>query len=116
MIEDYENWDDSTRHTFIELADYMHKNSDPLETIIDFAWSAGADRFWVNNAKDELKKIKRETQKQQDFSEPVAWANINSSGDLFNFSLVRNPYAKNLIPVYVKIKDVQQAMSSINKE
>ena len=36
----------------------MEKNSDPLETLIEFAWACGADRFWVNNAKDELKKLK----------------------------------------------------------
>ena len=36
----------------------MNKNSDPLETIIDFAWSAGADLFFVQNAKDELKKLR----------------------------------------------------------
>lgn len=33
-------------------------HSNPIETIIDFAWAAGANRFWVNNAKDELKKIR----------------------------------------------------------
>jgi hypothetical protein len=38
----------------------MNKNSDPLESIIDFAWAAGADRFWVNNAKDELKKLRQD--------------------------------------------------------
>ena len=36
----------------------MNQNSDPLESIIDFAWSAGADLFFVQNAKDELKKLK----------------------------------------------------------
>jgi hypothetical protein len=47
----------------------MNKHSDPLDTIIDFAWAAGADRFWVNNAKDELKrlrsKVKENTPKQE---------------------------------------------------
>lgn len=36
----------------------MNNNSHPIDTIIDFAWAAGADRFWVNNAKDELKKLR----------------------------------------------------------
>jgi hypothetical protein len=36
----------------------MNKNSDPIEAIIDFAWSAGADLFFVQNAKDELKKLR----------------------------------------------------------
>lgn len=36
----------------------MDKNSDPLESIIDFAWASGADLFFVQNAKDELKRLK----------------------------------------------------------
>jgi hypothetical protein len=36
----------------------MNKHSDPLDSIIDFAWACGADRFWVNNAKDELKRLR----------------------------------------------------------
>ena len=36
----------------------MNQKSDPLESIIDFAWSAGADLFFVQNAKDELKKLR----------------------------------------------------------
>ena len=36
----------------------MNQTSDPLESIIDFAWSAGADLFFVQNAKDELKKLR----------------------------------------------------------
>lgn len=39
------------------------KEANPLETIIDFAWSTGADMFWVNNAKDELKKLREENSK-----------------------------------------------------
>ena len=35
-----------------------NRHSNPLDTIIDFAWAAGADRFWVNNAKDELKRLR----------------------------------------------------------
>jgi len=37
----------------------MEKNSHPLDSIIDFAWAAGADKFWVNNAKDELKRLSK---------------------------------------------------------
>jgi hypothetical protein len=40
--------------------------SNPLDTIIDFAWSAGADRFWVNNAKDELKKLRQKIKEHED--------------------------------------------------
>jgi hypothetical protein len=66
MTEEYENWEDCIRRTFIELASHMDKNSDPIETIIDFAWAAGADMVWVNNAKDELKKLREEVVKAKE--------------------------------------------------
>ena len=50
----------------------MNQNSDPLESIIDFAWSAGADLFFVQNAKDELKKLK---DKNKEWSSEVYRAN-----------------------------------------
>ena len=50
----------------------MNKNSDPLEAIIDFAWSAGADLFFVQNAKDELKKLRA---KNREWAEEVYRAN-----------------------------------------
>lgn len=91
------------------------QNSHPLETIIDFAWASGADRFWVNNAKDELKRLVDKAEKDSDFFGPIAWTTINSSVDFHNFSIVHNPYVKS-IPVYVKNKDVQQALSSISAD
>ena len=121
MIEEYENWEDGIRRTFIELADYMDKNSDPLEAIIDFAWASGADLFFVQNAKDELKKLREkhkewvkevyranefaveqtneylEISKQMQvlkdsFNSPVAWARTNDLGDLFDLRIQNNPY------------------------
>ena len=50
----------------------MNQNSDPLEAIIDFAWSAGADLFFVQNAKDELKKLRA---KNKEWAEEVYRAN-----------------------------------------
>lgn len=43
----------------------IDKNENPLDSIIDFAWAAGAERFWVNNAKDELKKLKQKLQEYE---------------------------------------------------
>jgi hypothetical protein len=40
----------------------MNKHANPLDSIIDFAWSAGADLFFVNNAKDELKRLRTQIQ------------------------------------------------------
>ena len=121
MIEEYENWEDSIRRTFIELANYMEKNANPLESIIDFAWASGADLFFVQNAKDELKKLRAKnkewaeevyranefaveqtneyleiSQQMQSLKDslgnPVAWARINDRGDLFDLRIQNNPY------------------------
>ena len=80
----------------------MNKDSDPIETIIDFAWAAGADRFWVNNAKDELKRLKEKVQKLETVDKPSAWAKINSYGDLYDLRLQYNPHddQTKVIPLY----------------
>ena len=109
----------------------MDKISDPLETLIDFAWANGADRFWINNAKDELKKLREKTkewakevfianefaveqtneyleicnqmQKLKDsLANPIAWAKINSRGDLYDLRLQNNPYVDQaiIVPLY----------------
>ena len=124
MIDEYENWDDSIRFTFIELADYMNKEANPLDTIIDFALSAGADKFWVHNAKDELRKLRDQTNKlvasttekidlllsvtkqldliNQSIAKPVAYAKINDRGDLYDLRLQNNPYnnQSKVVPLY----------------
>ena len=121
MREEYYTWEDEIRITFIELASYMEKHSNPLESIIDFAWASGADLFFVQNAKDELKKLKEKNkewaeevyranefaveqtnelleivQKMQTLKDsldkPVAWARINDRGDLFDPRLCNNPH------------------------
>ena len=97
----------------------MNKNADPLEAIIDFAWATGADLFFVQNAKDELKKLKEKNEelaleilKAEKFAKaetnrwlscekevaqlknltktPVAWARTNDRGDLFDPRLCNN--------------------------
>jgi hypothetical protein len=103
MIEEYENWEDNTRRTFIELADHMDKNSKPLESIIDYALASGADLFFVNNAKDELKKLREEVDNlRSQLDKPVAWARINKRGDMFDLRLQSNPYTdpKTVVPLY----------------
>ena len=83
--------------------DKLQQTSNPLETIIDFAWSAGADKFWVNNAKDELKKLREEVDNlHAALDKPVAWARINKRGDLYDPRLCLNPYinTQEIVPLY----------------
>lgn len=49
----------------------IQQYSSPLDTIIDFAWASGADRFWVNNAKDELKTLRRTIEECKDGSSAI---------------------------------------------
>jgi hypothetical protein len=103
MIEEYENWEDNIRHTFIEMASYMDKNANPLDSIIDYAWSSGADLFFVNNAKDELRKLREEVDNlHKQLDKPVAWARINKRGDLYDPRLCLNPYinTQEVVPLY----------------
>lgn len=57
----------------------MNQNSNPIEFLIDFAWANGADRFVVNNAKDELNKLRSVAdsiaEKTKEWSEEVYRAN-----------------------------------------
>lgn len=64
----------------------MDKNAQPLDALIEFALASGADTFWVNNAKDELKRLRQNNYKA------VGWARINDRGDLYDLRLCYNPY------------------------
>jgi len=121
MIEEYETWEDSIRRTFIELGDYMNQHSNPIEFLIDFAWANGADRFVVNNGKDELKKLREKSKEMSieafranqfaieemnmylekakelddlrtSLDHPVAYARISEDGLLYDLNIQNNPY------------------------
>lgn len=97
------------------------KNANPIDFAIEFAWANGCDLFTINNAKDELKKLKdknkewadevyranefaveqtnsyleaySQMQKIEDsLGQPVAWAKTNDRGDLYDLRLQNNPY------------------------
>ncbi len=71
----------------------MNEHSNPIEFLIDFAWANGADRFIVNNAKDQLKRLNKElTDLKQSVDKPVAYAKITSDGWLYDLNIRNNPY------------------------
>ena len=102
----------------------MNENSNPIDFLIEFAWANGADRFVVNNAKDELNKL-RQSQKDDAedskrwlsceselcslkekikniFSQPVAYALIKDRNDIYDLNLQNNPHndQQRVIPLY----------------
>ena len=86
----------------------MYENSNPIEHLIEFAWANGADRFIVNNAKDELKRLRQEIESYRtSFEKPTAWARTNDRNDLFDLRLQNNPYVdqNTVVPLYRKPKN-----------
>lgn len=101
----------------------MNEHSNPIEFLIEFAWANGADRFVVNNAKDQLKKLQEDssdshrwfscekelTQLKQEynkllqiFDNPVAYGKINDRQDLYALRLGNNPCddQDTVVPLY----------------
>lgn len=105
MIEEYENWDNSIRRTFIEIANYMENISNPLDYLIECCETAintghwKLDKFTILNAKDELKTLRA---KQIESSKLVAFAQVNKHGDLYDLRLQNNPYndQSRVVPLY----------------
>lgn len=107
MKEEYETWEDSIRRTFIELSDYMNQDSNPIEFLIDFAWANGAALFVVNNAKDELKRLKAELEfLKESLDKPVVYAKVTDDGILYDLNRQNNPYSDQtkVIPLYTPYK------------
>lgn len=102
----------------------MKEHSDPIEFLIEFAKNNGADSFVVNNAKDQLNKLKqRIADLNQDIINAdldyntVGWAKINDRGDLYDPRFCYNPYIEEsyLIPLYVNEKEYKQKYGKLSK-
>lgn len=108
----------------------MNENTNPIEFLIEFAWANGADLFVVNNAKDELKRLKEDNnrwlsceselyQLKKVFEQPVAWGLKNDRGDLYNIRTQDNPYTPDeiCVPLYtnkVEYKDFYEKFRTKN--
>jgi len=94
----------------------MNENTNPIEFLIEFAWANGADRFVVNNAKDELRSLREKAQDsdrwiscerelaslKKIFDYPVAYGKINNTLDLYDLRLMNNPHddQTKVVPLY----------------
>jgi len=86
----------------------MNKHSNPIEFLIEFALSNGADRFVVNNAKDELGRLQKISKDMSlIFERPVAYGKINDRHDLYMISIMHNPYEDQdkVVPLYSNRKE-----------
>jgi len=81
----------------------MNEHSDPIEYLISFAEKYGIDGFIINNARDELKKLKQ----QSLHYDLVGWARINERGDLYDPRFCYNPHVPESIvmPLYANKKE-----------
>lgn len=81
----------------------MNKDANPIDFLIEFAWASGADIFVVNNAKDELKKLRLTNDTLlKAFQNPVAYAKTNERNDLYDLRTQNNPYddQNKVVPLY----------------
>ncbi len=90
----------------------MNPNSDPIDFLIEFAWANGADRFVVNNAKDELKRLRDRPEYNI-----VAWARINNRGDLYDPRLIYNQFVNEdvLLPLYSNKQEFQEKYGKLSQ-
>lgn len=95
----------------------IDKNSHPLDYLI---WCIESDfkpsSFDINNAKDELQKL-RETQEWFSDIQSVAWVRLNDKGDLYDPRLHFNPYVNEdtVLPLYSNKKEFQEKYGKLSK-
>lgn len=79
----------------------MDKNANPLDYIITCCEQGLVPAiFDINNAKDELKRLREEA--KNSIVTKIAWARINDRGDLYDLRLNYNPYIDQttIVPLY----------------
>lgn len=99
MFEEYYTWEDEIRLTFIELANYMDQNANPLDYILRCAEQGLVPKlFTVQNAKDELKRLREQLQSFK----IVAYGKINNRHDLYDLRIQNNTYEDQtkIVPLY----------------
>jgi hypothetical protein len=80
----------------------MNENANPLDYILKCSEQGLVPKlFSVQNAKDELKKIRAELNYYKTF-QPVAWGKINGYGQLYDLRTIDNPYINDeiVVPLY----------------
>jgi hypothetical protein len=81
----------------------MNSNATPIDAILEFALSSGANSFIVNNAKDELKKLRDEVDTLREKSKE--W-----SREVFNSNQFAVEMANDYLKTCEKIQELQDSL------
>ncbi len=100
----------------------MNHNSNPLDYLIELCETAvntgkwNLTKFTILNAKDELKRLRKQVDDLQ--MKNIAWASINNRGDFYNLTLHYNQFANQdaLIPLYCNKKEFQEKYGKLSKQ
>ena len=100
----------------------MDKISNPLDHLIECCEKTvdtgycTLTKFSILNAKDELKRLRKQVEDLQ--MQNVAWASINNRGDFYNLTLYYNRFSNEdaLIPLYCNKKEFQENYGKLSKQ
>ena len=108
----------------------MNKHSNPLDYVLSCAEQGLVpESFAVQNAKDELKKLKEDNSRwlscEKELSSlknslgfPVAWGRINDRGDLYDLRTSLNPHIeeREIVPLYSNKAEFQNFYAKFQKK
>lgn len=89
------------------------QHTNPLEYILRCAEQGLVpELFSVNNAKDELKQLRKELEYYKNIV-PLAWAKMNNRGDIYDLRLQNNPYETILLPLYANREEFKTLLNKL---
>lgn len=97
----------------------MNEHSNPLDYILSCVEQGLIPQlFSIQNAKDELKCLKKELEDIKNKFYPVAWVRVNDRGDLYDPRLQYNPYVDEriIIPLYANKEEFKQIISKMKEK
>jgi hypothetical protein len=95
----------------------MNEHSNPLDYILRCSEQGIVPKlFSVQNAKDELKKLREELHYYNNL-QAVAWGRINSHGQLYDLRTIDNPYINDeiVVPLYSNRSEFKDFYSKFRK-
>lgn len=96
----------------------MIEHSNPLDYILKCSEQGLVPKlFSVQNAKDELKKLRQELDSYRSMI-PVAWGLKNSRGDLYGLRTQDNPYISDdiCVPLYSNLVEYKDFYAKYRKK